>query len=134
MTIPVNYFMEWREHIVLSRNANPWTYTFRARGFCGSDYGDFGVEPFNAKLQLRLYEGAPGAPLLTVITGGSNSRLEGNRWSITALISNADLQALPAPDELGAPLILHYDLLASTPRGESVSHYGRATIRTGVTR
>lgn len=134
MTIPVNYFVEARQDIVLSRNANPWTFLFRARDFYAGYTGDYGVEPYTARLQFRLYEGAPGAPLLTVATGGSNSRLEGNRWSITALISNADLQALPAAGELGAPLILHYDLLASTPRGESVSHYGRATIRTGVTR
>lgn len=133
MTIPVNYFVELRKDIVLSRNANPWTYVFHSRDFYGYP-GTYDVGPYTARLQFRLYEGAPGEPLLTVSTEGSDSRLEGNRYSITALISNADLQALPAPGELGAPLILHYDLLASTPRGEGVSHYGRAMVRTGVTR
>lgn len=132
MTIPVNYFTEWRENIVLSRNANPWTYTFRARGFGGRWFGDYGIETITPRLQFRLYEGAPIA-LLTVGTSGG-SRLEAKRHQVDAMISQADLAALPMPTELGSSLILHYDLLVATPSGEGVSHFGIATIRTGVTR
>ena len=132
MTIPVNYFSEWRENIVLSRNANPWTYTFYPRGFGGRWGGAYGVAGITPRLQVRLYEGAPMA-LLSIGTSGA-SRLEAQRHQVVAMISQADLAALPMPAELGAPLILHYDLLVATPNGEGVSHFGTATIRTGVTR
>lgn len=85
-------------------------------------------------MQFRLYEGADG-PALLALNGSGASRVEpAGRWSCAAVIQQSDLMALPRPAEIGDVMLLRYDLLINTAAGESVSHYGIATIRAGVTR
>lgn len=75
-----------------------------------------------AKMQVRLRPGAPGSPLLNLVTGGSGDALlltsavvDGlTEWSIKLVIDRSSIDALPMAGEAGKDPVFAYDLMISS--------------------
>lgn len=124
--------------ISAARNV-PWAREF--------EFSDPAGEPFDftgwtAALQVRLYEGALGAALISLSTA-SNSSAEGVHFfaddpgRLQVLIKEASLNSLPGLHEVeaGAPQRFFYDLVLTDPSGfEQCFMEGAFVVRPGVTR
>lgn len=90
-----------------------------------------------ARMQVRMYEGAPDPALLTITMSatpnGSVFTVVGTSMVLT--IKKADLEALPVSTPINSPAVFVYDIILTDPTGFENKFLGGQFIMTeGVTR
>jgi hypothetical protein len=103
-----------------------------------------GASPFNltgytGAMQVRLYEGAAGSPLINLVNVATNTegvRIYGTDGEVQVMINEATLAAMPGQGtpEAGSAQTFHYDLVLTDTAGRQERWlYGTFTLRPGVT-
>lgn len=115
--------------LVLRRNDNPCRVTWVI--YDGDTVRD--LSGVTARLHVRLYEGAAGAPLISANTGETTeSHLVTDVGGVQGVFTKADILALPV-GRAGEDVVLHYDLLLTIEGDENAYFYGSVTVPWGVT-
>lgn len=86
-------------------------------------------------MHVRQLPEQSGSPLLTLNSGGEFTlSYSGGVTTITLLIPEADIEALPAASEVGKDLTLYYDIQITPPDGiKEVYVCGKFIVLAGVT-
>jgi len=81
----------------------------------------FSFSTFSAQMQVRLYEGAPGSPLLNVTMSATpnGSRFDIVGSSLVLTIDRQDLETLPVADPISDPIAFVYDIIITDLTGFS---------------
>lgn len=117
--------------LTLRRNDNPFRTTFVVRNEDGSVKD---MSHLSARMQIRLYPGALGEPLIEATSADlSGSRLIMSATGIEAVFVRSDLDATPLHGRPGEPLTAHYDLLVTESGDENAWFIGPITVERGVT-
>lgn len=93
-------------------------------------------------MQVRLYDGAPGSPLLTISSDASS----GDRIEVIEIdtekpetifairLGKGTHESLPAAGKAGASATFRHDILVGPTSFEEVLAFGNYTLNPGVTR
>ncbi len=97
----------------------------------------FTFSPFTARMQVREYEGAPGAPMIDVEMSPDQNMtgfvIVGSALVLT--VKKEDLEALPVGDPVSEPVYFHYDIIITDITGFSSKLVsGPFIVFEGVTR
>lgn len=81
----------------------------------------FSFSTFSAQMQVRVSEGAPGAPLLDVTMSATpnGSRFDIIGSSLVLTVDRQDLEALPVADPISDPIAFVYDVIITDLTGFS---------------
>lgn len=118
------------EAAVIDLRANrftPWKYVIQ---YEGANWSTATIE-----MQVRLKPDTVGTPLLDLDSGTEITRVfSAGVTTITILIPEADIEALPAAAEVGQDLTLYYDIQITPPGGiKEVYVRGKFIVLAGVT-
>ncbi len=126
--------VQW--NLVVWKNGD-WSLEASLNDFATGDPID--LTDYLLNMQVRLYQGATGTPLIDLET--VESPIEGIQITDAAagefniLIDQATLETLPATNGENKPSVFHHDLILIAPDGlTEVYAYGSFTLNTGVTR
>jgi len=86
-------------------------------------------------MHVRQLPDQIGTPLLTLNSGAEITlSYSAPNTSITILVPELDMEALPAAAETGQDLVLHYDMHITPPSGTKAVYFrGTFTVLAGVT-
>ena len=116
--------------LTIRRNDNPFRQTFFALGADGAKI-DFSTG-YSARLEFRLYAGAPGAPLVSASAGAATGpRLLMDVDGITFILPKTAIPILIGA--AGADQKVVYDLLVQPTGGDENAWFeGDVTLKLGV--
>lgn len=99
------------------------------------EYGGADWSSATIEMHVRLLPETTGTPLLDLDSGTEiTSSYSGGVTTITILIPEADMEALPAAAETGQDLTLYYDIQITPPSGiKEVYVRGKFIVVAGVT-
>lgn len=116
--------------LTIRRNDNPFRQTFFALGADGAKI-DFSAG-YSARLEFRLYAGAPGAPLVSASSEATTGPvLEMDEEGITFILPKSQIPILIGA--AGADQKVAYDLLVHPTGGDENAWFeGEVTLKLGV--
>jgi len=116
--------------LTVRRNDNPFRATFEVTDESG-DIIDFS-SGFTARLEMRLYPGADGSPLVAALSSASSgTRLFMHSEGIDLIVVKADIPHLIGV--VGKDQTIRYDLLVQPSGGDENAWFeGAVTVKPGV--
>lgn len=116
--------------LVIRRNDNPFRATFETLNEAGAVISF--ATGYTARLEMRLYPGADGSPLVSALSSASSgTRLLMHSAGIDLIVVKGDIPLLVGA--AGKDQTIRYDLLIKPSGGDENAWYeGAVTIKPGV--